>query len=50
MMNILQEKNAAHNDFDLQKILVEVYPEKDYGESHAQDLFLEVNKAEPGKV
>ena len=49
-MSILQEKKASSEDFDLDRILVEVYVEKDHGESHAQDLFLEVNKAEPVKL
>ena len=50
MMSILQEKKASSEDFDLDRILVEVSVEKDHGESHAQDLFLEVNKAEPVKL
>lgn len=62
MMAILEEKTqSGENDmFDLQRILVEVYPEdKQVEEStstsssnnnHAQDIFLEINKAEPVKL
>jgi hypothetical protein len=51
MLKVLEEKDGA-GDFDFDKILVEVYPPKDGvdEESHAKDLFLEVNKAEPVKM
>lgn len=51
MLKVLEEKEGA-DDFDFAKILVEVYPHR-VGieeESHAKDLFLEVNKAEPVKM
>jgi len=36
---------------DLDRILVEVYPQQpEHDDNHAQDLFLEVNKAEPVKL
>ena len=62
MMTILDEKKQAAEDkdgfFDLDRILVEVYPEvsskNDSSSSpvaaHAQDIFLEINKAEPVKL
>jgi hypothetical protein len=51
MMTILHEKCASHDDFDLDRVLVEVYPQNpDHVDTHAQDLFLEVNKAEPVKL
>ena len=48
MMTILQEREAELS-FDLDRVLVEVFPESDY-ESHAQDIFMEINKAEPVKL
>lgn len=51
MLKVLGEKAAA-DDFDFERILVEVYPQKE-GQNedvHARDLFLEVNKAEPVKL
>lgn len=60
MMTILEEmKQKSEKDiFDLERILVEVYPEDkqdQQGEdgtssTHAQDIFLEINKAEPIKL
>lgn len=48
-MSILQEKQV--DGIDLSRILVEVYPQQDqHSDSHAQELFLEVNKAEPVKL
>ncbi|KAL3915386.1 MAG: hypothetical protein SGILL_005679 [Bacillariaceae sp.] len=51
MLKVLEEKAAA-DEFGFDKILVEVYPQKDQAneDSHAKDLFLEVNKAEPVKL
>ena len=49
MMSILEGKPDAEG-FDLDRVLVEVYPEIDGQDNHAQDLFLEVNKAEPVKL
>lgn len=59
-MAILEEKKEKSSDghFDLDRILVEVYPEdsqatEEGGESessHAKDIFLEINKAEPVKL
>ena len=58
-MTILEERKAAAEDkskfFDLERILVEVYPEvttnnESSASSHAQDIFLEINKAEPVKL
>lgn len=51
MLKVLEEKAAA-DDFDFDKILVEVYPQKEERNEdvHARDLFLEVNKAEPVKL
>ena len=49
MMSILEEEPDAEN-FDLDRVLVEVYPEVEGHDNHAQDLFLEVNKAEPVKL
>jgi hypothetical protein len=53
MLKVLEEKEGA-DDFDFDRILVEVYPptprEGADEESHARDLFLEVNKAEPVKL
>lgn len=55
MFTILAAKNEYNNEektksiFD--RILVEVYPQQEqHGETHAQDIFLEVNKAEPVKL
>lgn len=51
MLKVLEE-NEGTAEFEFDKILVEVYPPK-VGvdeESHAKDLFLEVNKAEPVKL
>jgi hypothetical protein len=62
MLTILAEKRAkskAGDDssfFDLDQILVEVFPEEkakkdDYSSSsHAEEIFLEINKAEPVKL
>ncbi len=51
MMTILQEKKTQLS-FDLDRVLVEVFPEhKDNQyETYAQDIFTEINKAEPIKL
>lgn len=51
MLKLLEEKDST-SEFDYDQILVEVYPQRDdlKEESHAKDLFLEVNKAEPVKL
>jgi hypothetical protein len=48
MMTILQETKTDLS-IDLERVLVEVFPQSDY-ETHAQDLFAEINKAEPVKL
>jgi hypothetical protein len=52
MLRVLQEGKAATPDFDFGRILVEVYPHSDGLDetAHAQEIFLEVNKAEPVKL
>jgi len=62
MMTILEEQKQGATDkdsfFDLDRILVEVYPEttttnnnnNNNSTAHAQDIFLEINKAEPVKL
>ena len=51
MLQVLQEEKKAASKFDFDKILVEVYPQPEgAGDSHAKDIFLEVNKAEPVKL
>jgi hypothetical protein len=59
MLTILEEKRAKAGDsisfFDTDRILVEVFPEgkakKDESSpSHAEEIFLEINKAEPVKL
>lgn len=46
MMAILEEKKAQ--GFDLERVLVEVFPQKEsFG---AEDIFLEINKAEPVRL
>lgn len=50
MMSILSQKQDLDEGFDLDRVLVEVYPQLPEDEAHAQDLFLEVNKAEPIKL
>lgn len=48
MMSLLKEQSK--DGIDLDNILVEVYKEiPEYGEEHAKEIFLEVNKAEPVK-
>lgn len=48
-MSLLKEQSIE--DIDLDNILVEVYKEiPEYGDDHAKDIFLEVNKAEPVKL
>ncbi|MGK3733503.1 MAG: hypothetical protein ACI8RD_000146 [Bacillariaceae sp.] len=51
MLKVLETK-VTSNDFDFDNILVEVYPalKDEHEETHANDLFLEVNKAEPVKT
>lgn len=50
MFSILAEKNKD-TDGVLDRILVEVFPQqKHHDDSHARDIFLEVNKAEPVKL
>lgn len=48
MMTILQETKTQVS-IDLDRIMVEVFPQSD-SETHAQDLFTEINKAEPVKL
>jgi hypothetical protein len=43
-MSLLEAKNK--DMFDLERILVEVYPSPE-GKDNAEEIFLEVNKAEP---
>lgn len=54
MMAILQEKKAQVDDslLDLDRILVEVFPNLDPESrpKHAEDIFVEINKAEPVKL
>jgi hypothetical protein len=50
MMTILQEKaNDGHLQLNLNQILVEVFPSTS-SDDHAQDIFTEINKAEPVKL
>lgn len=49
MMQVLQEK-AKSSEFNFERILVEVYPQREEKVDHAQGIFLEVNKAEPVKL
>lgn len=50
MLKLIQEK-ASSSEFDFDRILVEVYPQRDEDpEDHAKEIFLEVNKAEPVKL
>ena len=58
MLQVLQERNV-HTDFDFDNILVEVYPQPVTSDGtegdaphvdHAQEIFTEVNKAEPVKL
>jgi hypothetical protein len=49
MMSILQQREDLQG-IDLDRVLVEVYPEIPEQDDHARDLFLEVNKAEPVKL
>ena len=51
MFDTLSKKKAnAAEDF-LEKVLVEVYPQLDHhNEKHAQEILLEINKAEPIKL
>jgi hypothetical protein len=50
MMQVLQEK-AKSSEFDFDRILVEVFSQQEEKDTdHAQDLFLEINKAEPVKL
>lgn len=51
MMTILEEKKDEIS-FDLDRVLVEVFPEIDEKQydSYAQDIFTEINKAEPVKL
>lgn len=46
------EESAKADGFDFDNILVEVYPQQDDADvdAHAQDIFLEINKAEPVKL
>ena len=54
MMTILEGKRRGTDnefDFDLSQILVEVFPQPpEANETHAQDIFTEINKAEPVKL
>ena len=50
MLDALSKSNKATDLLD-KKVLVEVYPQFDHhGDNHAQDIFLEINKAEPIKL
>ncbi|GKY96411.1 hypothetical protein MPSEU_000600600 [Mayamaea pseudoterrestris] len=50
MMSLMQEQADA-SGVDLDNILVEVYPQQPHhDENHAEQLFVEVNKAEPVKL
>jgi len=51
MLKVLEEKITS-DDFDFEKILVEVFPalNDQREEAHAKEIFLEVNKAEPVKL
>lgn len=50
MLTILQDKSK--NTMNLDQILVEVFPQSHSSSpsSHAEDLFIEINKAEPVKL
>jgi hypothetical protein len=54
MLTILQEKlekEDADTNLNLKQILVEVFPQSSAAQdSHAQDIFTEINKAEPVKL
>jgi hypothetical protein len=63
MMKILQDtqdesrlktssNNSTSDDINLERVLVEVYPQRAEIRSndHAQDIFMEINKAEPVKL
>lgn len=51
MMAILQE-NKTQVSFDLERVLVEVFPEhpNEKYDAYAQEIFTEINKAEPVKL
>lgn len=51
-MTIMEEKKTELS-FDLDRVLVEVFPETSHNgeyENYAQDIFTEINKAEPIKL
>mmetsp|Transcript_7093 Transcript_7093/g.10807 ORF Transcript_7093/g.10807 Transcript_7093/m.10807 type:complete len:218 (-) Transcript_7093:365-1018(-) len=49
--NDKESSNNSNDQLDLDEILVEVFPQKSTSPpSHAQDLFVEINKAEPVKL
>lgn len=49
-MTILEKKDGS-NELGLDNIVVEVYPQQaHHSDSHAQEIFVEVNKAEPVKL
>ena len=52
MLKLLEDQEKEGSEFDYDRILVEVYPQRDdlEEEKHAKDIFLEVNKAEPVKL
>lgn len=51
MFSILATNKQNGTDGMLDRILIEVYPQQEHhDDSHAQDIFLEVNKAEPVKL
>lgn len=53
MLALLQEKSkdSSHFDLNLNQILVEVFPQSASAkDTHAQDIFTEINKAEPVKL
>jgi len=52
MMTILQERQHINeNKIDLDRVLIEVFPQlHNFSPKHAQDIFTEINKAEPVKL
>ena len=51
MMALMLEKSDDASAADLENILVEVYPQQaHHDENHAEQIFVEVNKAEPVKL
>jgi len=51
MMAILQSKGMDTDQLDLERVLVEVFPQHSNSSiAHASDIFTEINKAEPVKL